>query len=958
MVTLLENATHVIVTAKPDEINALVKTLRFRPDGYFFALAYQRWQVSEGEEGWDGFNYPLFKLNSTTAKALRGRKGDIIAHAKLEGFKINLDGLLEAPFSELTVEDVPPDIIKADFELDQNQRRCICDWLRAGIGFNKITVGGGKCLAKGTEVMMYTGRTKKVEDLCVGDRLMGPDSLPRRVLSLARGNAELFEVCQRNGENYTVNGDHILALQRFKQAGNWKFGTRSYRTDNVELSVSAYLGLSKSARIDCKGYKVGVNFTYRRVPLDPYFLGLWLGDGNSDSAAITSGDTEIVTYLRQFAEKCGLDVREEKGSGCSTWHLSARPCPPCACGAEAFARGYCKKCYGRRRDKREFERSPLPTGVKNWITVRLRKLKVLNNKHVPDVYRFNSRSVRLRILAGLVDSDGHLKRTGQIEITSVRRQLAEDICWLARSLGFAASIRPKRTTCQTGVVGLAYRVVFRGDVSVLPVKVKYKKSPVCQYQQLRTPIKVRPVGHGDYYGFELAGDGLFLLKDFTVTHNTACFAGAAALIKSRYPEARFIYITPSERLVRQATHEMKKFLPDFEVGQCGGGKKQFDAKDMVICTVAMLSRNFNTLLARQWFDTFMGVLYDEAHHSGSPSSIKVLNAIPAFFRLGASDTGKEKDLVRYNNIRGLFGELLNDVKSAPLIESGRLAAPHIYIADVPAWKHRFEDTPYRPVPGSPAYTLMDSEWHKATYAGPVYALDKAGDIKTKQVKQADKDKDGNWNYATEKVTVPGLHRLEVAGVEMEIESRWCLLDRMYDKAIIQFKSRNALIVEWAKYFHRKKWPCIVVATRTTHVYILEALLKEALPEDHVNILVGEATSKERDEMFEWLKATPGAVLVSPLIKEGVSLNCIRAMIVADSVADIEVARQIIGRAMRVKKEDNRAHVVFIWDRQHPVLSATCKRLFTELEDQDGFTYYHPCAGPETVFPKDFRSKSA
>jgi superfamily II DNA or RNA helicase len=437
---------------------------------------------------------------------------------------------------------------------------------------------------------------------------------------------------------------------------------------------------------------------------------------------------------------------------------------------------------------------------------------------------------------------------------------------------------------------------------------------------------------------------------------TMTYAGAAALIKEKYPDARFIYITPSERLVRQVTREMKKMLPHFEIGQCGGGHREFEARDMVVCTVAMLSRNFAALQRNGFLTSFIAVLYDEVHHAGAKSSVKVLEAIPAYFRLGASDTGKEDDLGRYNLIRGLFGPMLNDVKAAPLMDIGRLARPHIYLVDVRAWQDKFARVPYRPLLRSPAFVLLEGAWVPGVYAGPVYELTEEGKIKTREVKQAEKDEAGEWIVTTEPVTVPGLHRVEIAGVEQEVESRWCLLDRTYDRAIIQYKSRNRLIVEWARYFNRQGWPTVVVATRTTHVYILEALLKEALGNEIVNILVGENSPRERDRMFEWFKATPGAILISPLVKEGVSLNELQALIVADYVSDNEVARQIIGRAMRPKKKgDNRAHVVWFCDRQHPVLQRGCVRVFNQLEKVEGFQFYHPCAGPETVFPDAFCS---
>ena len=60
--------------------------------------------------------------------------------------------------------------------------------------------------------------------------------------------------------------------------------------------------------------------------------------------------------------------------------------------------------------------------------------------------------------------------------------------------------------------------------------------------------------------------------------------------------------------------------------------------------------------------------------------------------------------------------------------------------------------------------------------------------------------------------------------------------------------------------------------------------------------------------------------------------------------------------MRPKGKDNRAHVVWFWDTQHPVLRRGCGAVFHKLERLDGYGYYHPCAGPETVanFAADFR----
>jgi len=432
---------------------------------------------------------------------------------------------------------------------------------------------------------------------------------------------------------------------------------------------------------------------------------------------------------------------------------------------------------------------------------------------------------------------------------------------------------------------------------------------------------------------------------------TETMAGAAALIKEWYDKARFIYITPSERLVRQTSQRMAKLLPSFEVGQYGGGKQEKDAADMVVCTVSVLHRNFQTLLRDGWFDTFSTLLYDEVHHASAPSSQKVLDVIPAFFRLGASDTAKAKDPAKYFAIRGQFGPRLVEVTSAPLISEGRLAPPHIYVVDMPSWANRYSHVKLKPAAGSKAYVLWDGKWVEGKYRGPVYEVDKkTGQLKTIKYKTANQDDDGNFIVEDRPVLVGGLHQIEIDEVVYEMESRWCLLDRLMDRAVIQFNERNDMIRTWVGYFHKKGKSTVVVATRTAYVYILEALLKKSVDPERVRILTGHEKDSpvQRDEMFQWFKDTPGAVLITPLVKEGISINEISCMVVADFVADPEVARQIIGRAMRPKKKDNRAHVVWFAERQHPQLLKTSRALLKTLEETEGFQYYHPCAGPETV----------
>jgi replicative DNA helicase len=345
----------------------------------------------------------------------------------------------------------------------------------------------GKCLGRGTRLMMYDGTLKAVEDVRVGDLLMGDDSTPRRVRSLARGREMMYWVRQRHGVDYRVNESHILSLKKSRREG------RVPRGAVVNLSVRDYLGKSGKWKSDHKGYKVAVEFPEQPLPVDPYLLGVWLGDGKTDDARIYTTDEEVVAYLHAYAEADGAEVRVGDVD---------RPCP-----------SY-RITKGRSRARRETS-----------LRQALRELGVLGDKHVPEAYLVNSRRNRLLLLAGLIDSDGLCNKGhgGAYEITQASERLAWQIKFLCDTLGYRTSLRAKTARTQHGTERTVWRVRFNGDVDAIPVRIERKKAP--PWADFRdwtvTGVTVEPDRVDDYYGFELDGNRLFLLEDGTVTHNTA-----------------------------------------------------------------------------------------------------------------------------------------------------------------------------------------------------------------------------------------------------------------------------------------------------------------------------------------------------------------------------------------------------------------------------------------------------
>lgn len=380
----------------------------------------------------------------------------------------------------------------------------------------------GKCFGKGTRILLFSGELKAVEDIQVGDVLMGDDSAPRRVLSLARGREDMYWVRQKKGMDYRVNASHILSLKRSRNEGKHKNG------DVLNLPLSEYLAASAKFRSNYKGYKVEVDFAERKLPLCPYFLGLWLGDGISAAVDIATTDTEVVTYLRDYAKHLNLNLTEKSHkdkqgrSKCPLYSISSQQ------------RGNHQHTFSLQKVMRE--------------------LGLLNNKHIPDLFLHNSRANRLQLLAGLIDSDGHYAGRYKVyEITQKSAELAQQIKFLCDSLGFRTSLIEKQASIKKiGYSTTVYRVRFSGNLDQIPVKVFRKKAAPWTsnrtWQQTGICIEYDKVD--DFYGFVCDGNRLFVLEDMTVVHNTTIAMNMAenVALKSGMPVAVFSMEMPGEAL--------------------------------------------------------------------------------------------------------------------------------------------------------------------------------------------------------------------------------------------------------------------------------------------------------------------------------------------------------------------------------------------------------------------------
>ncbi len=428
--------------------------------------------------------------------------------------------------------------------------------------FSNITVdanaGSGKCMSFDTPILMFDGSIKMVQDIQIGDLLMGDDSTQRTVLSLGRGKDTMYEIVPMNGESYIFNSEHILSLKYSnlgsiynKQVNKWisrwfnnkdiKIQSKGFETKEqaenhlkqftenskiCDIPIKNYIKLSKQHKHQFKLYRVSVNFPYREVPFDPYIIGLWIGDGRSDGNGITSQDSEILRYLSYTL-------------------------PIYNCYLQGQANSYSYRING--------DSSGLV--YSNEFLNTLKQLNLLNNKHIPDLYKINSQETRLQLLAGIIDADGHLSKSGCYEFCQKNEIIMDGVIFLARSLGFSAYKSVKKTSwTYLGIkkYGTAFRTIISGNIEKIPCKIKRKiAQPKEQIKDvLVTGFKIVEKGIDNYYGFTLDGNHRYLLGDFTVTHNTSTIL----FIAEKYKELNILVLTYNAQLKAETRKRAEKHM--------------------------------------------------------------------------------------------------------------------------------------------------------------------------------------------------------------------------------------------------------------------------------------------------------------------------------------------------------------------------------------------------------------
>lgn len=371
-------------------------------------------------------------------------------------------------------------------------------WLHyiSSLGIN--FVNPYECFAKGTGVIMANGIVKNIEDIGVGEFVMGIDGSPRKVLSGHNGIDNMYRIKHRSGaKDQVVNSSHKI-----------HYYERNYFKDKFDEKLANAIELINEE--DDASYKSNIRYTKRasnvdsswnsELNLDPYLLGVWLGDGTKNKVEITSIDSEIASYLSGYAEENGLKFSESS--------------------------------YKSDSDVKQY-RIFNGAGIANPIKDALISYGIFNEKRIPKDFIYTSRENRLQLLAGLIDTDGcYHKRDGIYTFSQSidKSHIVDDAAFIARSLGF-------KCTVNTYGVNHEKYILDNDNISIcqptrslsildwdveIPVKIERKKAKVSSKRGDKdySNFKIEYDGVGEFYGIHIDGDHLFLLDDFTIVHNT------------------------------------------------------------------------------------------------------------------------------------------------------------------------------------------------------------------------------------------------------------------------------------------------------------------------------------------------------------------------------------------------------------------------------------------------------
>lgn len=322
---------------------------------------------------------------------------------------------------------------------------CQAWWLVAIFGFREISEGGrnvrwvreahlemarknGKALDLDTPIPTPTGWAT-MRDLRVGDEVIAIDGSATRISATSEvmTGRDCFEVSFSNGEKIVADADHLWvttarnlapgSAHRANSGLKYGHGQPTAARTTRQIFETLKYG-ARGDRNHSLQMPQAADLAAVELPIDPYVLGYWLGDGTSQCTALTVGRGDLDHVLKEL-KRAGYWTRITRTNS-------------------AF-----RVAFGRCDETGQ----PLSRNSRQNLARIMRSLGALPTKRIPPAYLRGAKQDRLALLQGLMDSDGTIGGRSQCEFVSKSDGLADDMCELLASLGIKFSRRLKTPVC-------------------------------------------------------------------------------------------------------------------------------------------------------------------------------------------------------------------------------------------------------------------------------------------------------------------------------------------------------------------------------------------------------------------------------------------------------------------------------------------------------------------------------
>lgn len=352
----------------------------------------------------------------------------------------------------------------------------------------------GKALSNITPILTSDG-FKNMGELKVGDTIYGPDGKSTTITFITETmhDRPCYEIEFIHGEKIVADAEHLWT---------WYDPHLARETTGNTLDLIRRFNMFKdgSQSLHIKHTSL-VEFESQTITIDPYYLGVWLGDGGSRDLRITCTDTDYTEYSKIFND-LDLEVShftlDKRSTRTGTFYIKG--------GAQSF-----------------------------------KKLDLWGNKHIPDSYIFNDVNVRLSLLQGLMDTDGTVEKNGVCRFYQSNEKLIKQVRLLLSTLGIKSTLSCKPTTHKD-----AYTLCFTvNDFDVFKLERKLERQRNNKNHPKNKRIYIRSISSTASVPVRCLQvnneSHLFLAGETLVpTHNTTCATGYLLWYTMFVPEAQVL----------------------------------------------------------------------------------------------------------------------------------------------------------------------------------------------------------------------------------------------------------------------------------------------------------------------------------------------------------------------------------------------------------------------------------